>query len=70
MQIFRNTEVPVTQSHSHTWELSYPEVVQFVHVVPDGGTDGRPHDVVGRVLEPEEEDDDEDRQCGETPATQ
>ena len=44
---------------------SYPEVIQFL--VPDGGADC-PHDVVGRVLEPEEEDDDEDSECGETPA--
>ena len=45
---------------------SYPQVIQFL--VPDGGAD-RPHDVVGRVLEPEEEDDDEDSECGQTPAT-
>ena len=44
---------------------SYPEVIQFL--VPDGGTDC-PHDVVRRVLEPEEEDDDEDSECGETSA--
>ena len=44
---------------------SYPEVIQLF--VPDGGTDG-PHDVVRRVLEPEQEDDHEDRQRGETPA--
>ena len=44
---------------------SYPEVIQFF--VPDGGAD-RPHDVVGRVLQPEQEDDNENRECGETPA--
>ena len=48
---------------------SYPEVIQFF--VPDGGADlmtDRPHDVVGRVLEPEQEDDDEDCERGETSA--
>ena len=45
---------------------SYPEVIQFF--VPDAGTDPYgPDDVVLRVLEPEEEDDHEDRQCRETP---
>ena len=46
---------------------SYPEIVQFF--VPDGGTD-RSHDVVGRVLQPEQEDDNQDREGGETPAIQ
>ena len=64
-KIFR---IPIKYGgHSHTWELSYPEVVQFVHLVPDGGTD-RPHDVVRGVLQPEQEDDDEDREGGEAPA--
>ena len=44
---------------------SYPEVIQFL--VPHGGTDPA-HDVVWRVLEPEQEDDDEDCECGEAPA--
>ena len=65
MQIFR---IPIKYGgHSHTWHLStsYPEIIQFF--VPDGGTD-RPHDVVGGVLQPEQEDDHEDREGGETPA--
>ena len=61
-KIFR---IPIKYGgHSYTCQsTSYPEVIQFF--VPDAGTD--PHDVVLRVLEPEEEDDHEDRQCRETP---
>ena len=45
---------------------SYPELIQFF--VPDAGTDPHgPHNVVLRVLEPEEEDDNKDRECRETP---
>ena len=62
LEFLSNTEE--WRSESHLW-ASYPEVIQFF--VPDSGADA-PYDVVGRVLQPEQEDDNEDRERGETPA--